>query len=479
MTSGWQDDRTHATEGDVTVDQADQKPQLGIVLLQTPPGTSFDAEVQAVVDRLASAGLSADRAGTVFAVEHRGSRAILTPEPAPLAWNDAFGPWIAAHQSPDGLHERYRSHTGLLSVQVGTTGDVAITRRLLLELVRLVAQHPSASVVTLPGDTKFWYAEQVRNWPAYLELAPTPPSQPAPQPVAQPAPQPVAQPAPRPVAQPTPRPVAQPTPQPVAQPAPQPVAQPQPQPAPQPPQQRPSGPTVVARILLGSVPSSTGEVLAPLDPATAGRMANVPPVPQLVLPVNGVDVDLGVHTSPVPADALGPDLGVSPLRQTLEPAVAAHRAHVSVTVPVGADWRSSLTVFANVVARLLDRDDAKAVWLPQQRLLTTDVMFQGDVHTRPELVFARVHAMWEAGQGGPSIGFTQGLAAIGGTEVQLGANGVAPAQLFEDLRRAVADSLAAGTLPSAGGRLTVAGYSLGLVPSTSRVTGGPVLELRA
>lgn len=428
------------------MDQADQKPQLGIVLLQTPPGTSFDAEVRAVVDRLASAGLRADRAGTVFAVEHRRSRAILTPEPAPLAWNDAFGPWIAAHQSPDGLHERYRSHTGLLSVQVGTTGDVAITRRLLLELVRLVAQHPSASVVTLPGDTKFWYAEQVRNWPAYLELEPA-------QPVAQPAPQPAPQPQPQPVAQP--------------------------QPAPQPPQQRPSGPTVVARILLGSVPSSMGEVLAPLDPATAGRMANVPPVPQLVLPVNGVDVDLGVHTSPVPADALAPDLGVSPLRQTLEPAVAAHRAHVSVTVPVGADWRSSLAVFANVVARLLDRDDAKAVWLPQQRLLTTDVMFQGDVHTRPELVFARVHAMWEAGQGGPSIGFTQGLAAIGGTEVQLGANGVPPAQLFEDLRRAVADSLAAGTLPSAGGRLTVAGYSLGLVPSTSRVTGGPVLELRA
>lgn len=424
------------------MDQADQKPQLGIVLLQTPPGTSFDAEVQAVVDRLASAGLPADRAGTVFAVEHRGSRAILTPEPAPLAWNGAFGPWIAAHQSPDGLHERYRSHTGLLSVQVGTTGDVAITRRLLLELVRLVAQHPSASVVTLPGDAKFWYAEQVRNWPAYLELEPAPPSQPVTQPVTQS----------------------------VTQPAPQPVAQ---------PQQRPSGPTVVARILLGGVPSSMGEVLAPLDPETAGRMASVPPVPQLVLPVNGVDVDLGVHTSPVPADALAPDLGVSPLRQTLEPAVAAHRAHVSVTVPVGADWRSSLAVFANVVARLLDRDDAAAVWLPQQRLLTTDVMFQGDVHTRPELVFARVHAMWEAGQGGPSIGFTQGLAAIGGTEVQLGANGVAPAQLFEDLRRAVADSLAAGTLPSAGGRLTVAGYSLGLVPSTSRVTGGPVLELRA
>lgn len=436
------------------MDQADQKPQLGIVLLQTPPGTSFDAEVQAVVDRLAAAGLQADRAGTVFAVEHRGSRAILTPEPAPLAWNEAFGPWIAAHQSPDGLHERYRSHTGLLSVQVGTTGDAAITRRLLLELVRLVAQHPSASVVTLPGDTKFWYAEQVRNWPAYLELEPAPatPSEPAPQPQRAEKPSPVAQ------------------------PVPQPQPQPQPQPA---PQQRPSGPTVVAHILLGGVPSSMGEVLAPLDPATAGRMANVPPVPQLVLPVNGVDVDLGVHTSPVPADALAQDLGVSPLRQTLEPAVAAHRAHVSVTVPVGADWRSSLAVFANVVARLLDRDDAKAVWLPQQRLLTTDVMFQGDVHDRPELVFARVHAMWEAGQGGPSIGFTQGLAAIGGTEVQLGANGVPPAQLFEDLRRAVADSLAAGTLPSAGGRLTVAGYSLGLVPSTSRVTGGPVLELRA
>lgn len=421
------------------MDQADQKPQLGIVLLQTPPGTSFDAEVQAVVDRLASAGLQADRAGTVFAIEHRGSRAILTPEPAPLAWNEAFGPWIAAHQSPDGLHERYRSHTGLVSVQVGTTGDVAITRRLLLELVRLIALHPSASVVTVPGDTKFWYAEQVRNWPAYLELEPAPAAR-------QPALQPAAQ------------------PQPVAPPA---------------PPQRPSGPTVVARILLGGVPTSMGEVLAPLDPATAQRMANVPPVPQLVLPVNGVDVDLGVHTSPVPAEALAPDLGVSPLRQTLEPVVAAHRAHVSVTVPVGSDWRSSLAVFANVVARLLDRDDAKAVWLPQQRLLTTDVMFQGDVHTRPELVFARVHAMWEAGQGGPSIGFTQGLAAIGGTEVQLGANGVAPAQLFEDLRRAVADSLAVGTLPSAGGRLTVAGYSLGLVPSTSRVTGGPVLELRA
>ncbi len=243
----WQDGGTSRELGGAHVDQADQKPQLGIVLLQTPQGTSFDSEVWGVVGRLKAAGLTADLAGTVFAVEHRDSRALLTPEPAPLTWNDAFGPWIAAHQSPDGLHERYRSHTGLMSVQVGTTGDAAGTRRLLLELVRLIAQHPTASVVTLPGDSKFWYAEQVRNWPAYLEREPAlvAPSQP----VTQPQPQLVAQ--------------------------PQPVAQ------------RPSGPAVVAHVLLAAVPATMGEALATLGPATASRLAQVPPAPQVPVSVDG------------------------------------------------------------------------------------------------------------------------------------------------------------------------------------------------
>jgi hypothetical protein len=424
------------------VDQVDQTPQLGIVLLQTPQGTSFDSEVRGVVERLGAAGLVADRAGNVLAVEHRGSRALLTPEPAPLSWNDAFGPWIAAHQSPDGLHERYRTHTGLLTVQVGTAGDAAVTRRLLLELVRLIAQHPTASVVTLPGDAKFWYAEQVRNWPAYLELAPAPVAPP-------PSPQP------------------------------QPVAQPQPVVPPQPVAQRPSGPAVVAHVLLASVPATMGEALATLGPDTASRLAQVPPAPQVPVVVDGRELLVGVSTSPVPADALGPDLGVSPMRARLEPVAAAHRAVVSVTAEVGTDWAGAMRTVVHAVGRLLERDDAGAVWFPQQRLLTTDVLFRGDAANRPELNFARVHAMWQAAPGGPAIGFTQGLAALGGQEVQLVAHGVDPARLFEDLRQAVADGLATGTLPAPGGRLTVAGYPLHLVPTTSQVTGQPVLELRA
>lgn len=239
----------------------------------------------------------------------------------------------------------------------------------------------------------------------------------------------------------------------------------------------PTTPDVV--ILLPEEPASMGDVFGPVAPALAQALGPMPPVPRLVVPINGVELELGVHTTPCADQALFGDLANSPLRTELDEPVAAHRAHTTISYAHNPDdvW-SGLDLVTNMTATILDQSAAVAVWLPEQMLVNTDVLYVGDVaRDQPERTWFRVHSMWLDDARTEALGFTRGLARIGWPELQL--HGVAqdPGRVWNEFTTSVGSLLAQREpAPVAGGRLTVGEVTYSLRPGTG-LLGDQVLEL--
>lgn len=81
--------------------------------------------------------------------------------------------------------------------------------------------------------------------------------------------------------------------------------------------------------------------------------------------MNSVELDLSVAAAPLRSDLLGFALATSPLRSTLEPVVARHRAHVR-NLAARQDAFAVQGALTAATARLASRDDVGAVLLPHQ-----------------------------------------------------------------------------------------------------------------
>lgn len=239
----------------------------------------------------------------------------------------------------------------------------------------------------------------------------------------------------------------------------------------------PSEPTIDAYVLLGTVPSGMAEVMDSIQPGFGGPYEGIPLLPDLALVLNDADMRIGSFGQPVTDPGLSADLAVSPLRGTLEPAVAGHQAAIRLAVnPPAGDFLPSMITWANVLAYLLSRDDAAAVWIPYQQQVTTDVMFTGWMERDPAVNLTGVHAM-RVDQSS-SVAFTSGLAALGGRELQLRA-AADPGALFTALRDATAEEVGRSRLPAAGGTMAVGGAQHHLVEAAGLVDARPVLDLVA
>ncbi|KQY54577.1 MULTISPECIES: hypothetical protein [unclassified Nocardioides] len=238
--------------------------------------------------------------------------------------------------------------------------------------------------------------------------------------------------------------------------------------------QDPTRPDAV--ILLPAVPATMAEVFGVVSPELAAALEGVPPVPALASRVNGCELTLGVVGAPITDRDLLADLSTSPLRATLEPAVAAHRAYATITAPTDDPWTSSDLV-SNLVAYLLDDTDAKAVWLPRQMIVNTDVMYVHDVaEGQPERTWFRVHAM--QGSAGAATAFTRGLGAFGWPEVQATNWPGGPADAFTALTEALGARVRERRALGAGEQLELAGTRFSLQPGTDVVGQGlDVLDL--
>lgn len=234
-------------------------------------------------------------------------------------------------------------------------------------------------------------------------------------------------------------------------------------------------------ILLPDVPTSMGDVFGLIAPIMAQTLAPLPPMPQLVAPINGVPMDLGLQTTPVTDQALLADLANSPLQGELAEPVQAHRAHATITAAGGdSDVFASMELVSNVAASILDKSAATAVWLPGQLLVTTDVLYVGDVSRENiERTWFRVHALWADDARTQSLGFTRGLTRFGWPELQLHGATTDPSQLWREFTDSLGARLAQRQpAPREGDALTVGGFEYQLRPGTD-LLGDPVLELAA
>lgn len=241
--------------------------------------------------------------------------------------------------------------------------------------------------------------------------------------------------------------------------------------------EQPPTPAVSAHVLLSTVPADMGEVLSSIQPGMGDPLTGVPLLPSFEMGVNGAELTIGAFAQPISDPGLQRDLATSPLRQTLAQPVAEHRAFISLGVNPPQDFAATLHTWATVLAYLLDREDAAAVWLPYQQLVTTDVMFMGWAERDMAVNLTGVHAMWLDEARTTSIAFTSGLAALGGRELQLrGAR--QPAAAHGLLQGAAAPQIAQSRLPQPGGTLVVDGTPHQLVEGTG-IGGRPVLDLVA
>src|SRR5699024_2761029 len=124
---------------------------------------------------------------------------------------------------------------------------------------------------------------------------------------------------------------------------------------------------------------------------------------------------------------------------------------------------------SQVTAAVAGSQDALGVYLPDQLRLTTTVLYGGEVDQRPAQTWFWTPAMWLDRQQGTSHAFTEGLAALGGAEVQYSGVQIDPAQAFATLRGTVAGVLETGAVPTAGLGVDVDGVAHQFLPGTDLV----------
>ena len=250
-------------------------------------------------------------------------------------------------------------------------------------------------------------------------------------------------------------------------------------------QARPSHQRFVGHILVEAAPASMGDALAPLGAQLGEKLGALPLMPTLGLPVNDTDLTVGVAAQPITDRRLLSDLAISPLRERLTEPVARHQAVISVSLdPATAQVWEATTTWANVVAALLNRTDAVAVWLPYQERVTTDVLFQGQMRRPADNIVGTI-AMWSDEARTTSFGTTRGLDLMGGRDLEV-QMAVEPAALFRMLQDAVAAAWDRRRAPVAGDVITIGHTShalherpaitgdrtvLGATPTTSEASG--------
>lgn len=242
-----------------------------------------------------------------------------------------------------------------------------------------------------------------------------------------------------------------------------------------------TGQPLLAVVLLDSPLAGVGEVLAAAHPSLAQTVQAQPAIgalPVISVPVNGFDVRFAVQPPETSAE-FRQAVAESLVRQRVEPVAAAHggTALVATTVAAGADPVAAHRVISGFAAGILERDDARAVWLPHQGQVTTDVLFVGELARRPAHTWFRVVAMQLDPAAGTSHAFTDGLGALGSTDVQWSGGTLPPAEAWNVLRTAVADLLEAGTPPAPGTQIELGGVTHTLVPGTDLIRSTPVLDV--
>jgi len=240
---------------------------------------------------------------------------------------------------------------------------------------------------------------------------------------------------------------------------------------------------LLAVVLLDSPLAGIGELLTAAHPSLAQTVQAQPAIgalPVISVPVNGFDVRFAVQPSETSAE-FRQAVAESLVRQRVEPVAATHggTALVATTVAAGADPIAAHQIISNFAAGILDRDDARAVWLPHQGQVTTDVLFVGELSRRPAHTWFRVVAMQLDPAAGTSHAFTDGLGALGATDVQWSGSRLSPQEAWNVLRTAVADLLEAGTPPAPGTRIDLDGVPHTLVPGTDLLRSTPVLDVVA
>lgn len=224
-------------------------------------------------------------------------------------------------------------------------------------------------------------------------------------------------------------------------------------------------------------PANAAEAFGPIAEPIGPALADLPNGEQRLLKLNNLTVEVGFWDTNMENRQLFADLAISPLKQTLDPIVREGRAFASISVLEG-DATNALMLVSQFVGTLFEETGAEAVWLPEQGLVNSKVMFMHDLYEdQMERTWFRVHAMRAGGDSPESVAFTRGLRVLGAHELQF--RGVSePAALFEQLTAATAALLKDGRVPAPGTELAVGGAAYRAVPGEDLVGEGvPVLEL--
>lgn len=412
-----------------------QNDQSGIVLVQT---ADAGATLQHALNALATAGLRLAPEGRVFTVNHAMGRFSL--DPAPRA-DDSVGDWtdmIGRHPDPAAVARALNGPASGFELSLSNAPDPELAARLIRDLLGVLAvKLPGARIVILPGEGRVALASELAARPPRPAATPAAPASASPAAAA-------------PVAAAT---AAAPTD------------------AAPPTDATASAPRAEGFLLYTGVPANLAAALnLTRDPALAQLPFGVP----FAFKVGESQVRSRSGVGPFrEAAAFAEDLRLSPMRSTLQPVAARQASWVKVSV-VGPDIRTSMALLVQALVAGMSANPGGAVWLPDQRRVTTDVLYTHDADTRPLRAQFGVHA--GVIDEGTSFASTEGLWVFGGTDL-FAELPLPPAEALDGLGNAAASTLAAGGVPAEGHTMIISGTAYRLERGIDTLGRGNVLRL--
>lgn len=225
-----------------------------------------------------------------------------------------------------------------------------------------------------------------------------------------------------------------------------------------------------------------GDALATVMPNRAALLAETGSIEE-VIPA-GADEDFVRWrvSGPLAADALRRDAAAGAAADELRPALDRHRSVITLTPESHDPEHPTIAVMA-LVSMLIEGDaDADqrgvgvaAIWLPQQRHVTTAAQFHADIEANVPLTF-RVHPVDLPG--GAAAVQTHGLAALGGQEVLYREDELDHPRLTKWANRMLGRHFEdTSELPAPGTVLKYGWTKYQLVEIQHPVSGEPVLEI--
>lgn len=228
-------------------------------------------------------------------------------------------------------------------------------------------------------------------------------------------------------------------------------------------------------LLMKEPADHLGQVLDQFLPAVAEALAEQGATCQ-TLPVADGMADVELRLAPPLRDAaLSADAALSPEREEVTVAAAAHRGVVRITPQHGSPLRVQLDAAAAMTLALSERDDVLAVWVPTHRNLRSPSQWGADIG---EQTWFRTHAVRQGDRAAVLV--TRGLSAFGHPEVQLRLEDASPSKV-ERLRLALANRVMAGidetNQPTLGTSVRLHGRRYDARPARGVVDGEDVLDL--